>query len=188
MPIARKAITLASLCQTDLAFVVCRTMAGKPPQAANCSSLMCDRRAEHLVSCRKQRTLLSGRTCRLFSILAPGGLRLGRRYWGAGKILDDGTLGPLVSVAIGRQMLERAAHGVEFLNLGLELGDVILSDRLYLGARPRPVTPERHQDLYLLDREAEVAGAADKSQRMDVALGIDPVTVFAALGRRHEAD
>ena len=63
----------------------------------------------------------------------------------------------------------------------LKLDDVLSCYYLHLGARPPAVTPERHQRLYFLDGETEIAGAADEGERMNVIPAVDAVAVLAAL-------
>ena len=45
-------------------------------------------------------------------------------------------------------------------------------DLLYIGAGTVAVPPQGQQIVDLLDSEAQIAGAADKAQRLDVILGM----------------
>src|SRR5688572_651728 len=105
-----------------------------------------------------------------------------------GKILEDRAVGPAVAVAVPRKLLERAAHGLEFLLLALELAGARPRQRLYISARPAPVLPQGEQLGDLVDREAEVSGTADETQGVHVGVIIVVVPGVAPRGFGNESD
>ena len=88
------------------------------------------------------------------------------------KIIDDRAIRPIIAVAVLRELLEGSAHGVEFAGLALELGCPRERERFHIGARPAAVMPEGKQCSDLLERETKIAGTADETQRVNVALVI----------------
>jgi hypothetical protein len=93
----------------------------------------------------------------------------------------------MIAVACGCQFLDGIAHGDERRDLGVDLGDMVQRQALDVGAGPPFVVPEIEKPPYALDREAEIAGAADEAQNADIGLAVNAVAAFAAAGGRDQA-
>jgi hypothetical protein len=76
------------------------------------------------------------------------------------------------------QLVQLGAHGLQMLARQIS--------RFQAGALSVP--DQRRELSHLLDREAEVAAAADEGEAPDVLLAIAPLTAVATAGRRQEAD
>ena len=72
-------------------------------------------------------------------------------------------------------MAQRARHPFQLADAPLDLADMGERNLLDLGALTALVAPEREQGRHFRDGEAEIAGAADEAQRLDVPGRIDPV-------------
>jgi hypothetical protein len=71
-----------------------------------------------------------------------------------GERVDDGAVGPVVTVAAVHEVLERRLHRVQFLEFLVELLDVRLRQRAHLPARPLAVLPQAEQLADLFDGES----------------------------------
>ena len=69
-----------------------------------------------------------------------------------------GQSGTTIAVAVLHELMERAPHRLQLLNLLIELVDVVLGDTADVGARAPAVAPQAEQLLDLLHRKARVAG------------------------------
>ena len=84
-------------------------------------------------------------------------------------------------VAFVGEFLDGIPHSYECRDLGV-LADMVEGQPLDVGAGARLVMPEIKKPPDALDREAEIAGAADKAQCADIGLVINTVAAFAAVG------
>src|SRR5574338_424678 len=91
-------------------------------------------------------------------------------------------------MAARREILERAANGVEFARLALQFRGPGQRQRLDVAARPLAVVPQRKERADLLDRKTEVPRTPDETERMDIALIIVAIAGVAALGRGDQAN
>src|SRR5262249_57883757 len=64
----------------------------------------------------------------------------------------------------GVQTCALPIYGDERRDLGVDFGDMVERQALDVGAGPPFVVPEIEKTPYALDREAEIAGAADEAQ------------------------
>ena len=86
------------------------------------------------------------------------------RFVAALKSLDDRALGPLVTVAVLREMPEGGGHLLQLPRLPLEDVDVLEGDPLHVRAGAIPIPPQGDEFPDLLDGEAEVAGPPDEAE------------------------
>ena len=98
------------------------------------------------------------------------------------QVVEDRAVRPAIAVAVLHELMERASHRLQLLDLLIELADVVLRHAADVGARAAPVAPEAEELLDLLHREAEVAGPANEAQRVDVVGVVDPVAAVGAPG------
>lgn len=80
-------------------------------------------------------------------------------------------------------MFQRPAHFRQRGRLLIQLGNMPQRDRLHLGRRPSSITPERQKLADIVDGKAQIAGAADETQRLHLVRVVMPVTILPARGR-----
>src|SRR6185437_9763084 len=95
------------------------------------------------------------------------------------EVVEDRTARTLVTVATVHEMLERRLHRLHFRDPGFDLGDVREREALHLVAAAAPVLPEAEELGNLPHREAQVPGARDETQDVNVRF-----RVVAIAGRR----
>jgi hypothetical protein len=86
-----------------------------------------------------------------------------------------------------RQVLQRALHRFHLGHALFEVGHVRERDAFHVGAGAAAVLPQLEQLGDLGHAEAEVAGAADEAQRVDLALAVLAVAGLGAPDLRQEA-
>ena len=96
------------------------------------------------------------------------------------QIVKDWAVGPIVSVAMLREVAQGPQHCTHFLHASLKVFDMRFGEALDFARRPFAVTPKRQQRADLPQREAEVACAADELQYRHIGLAIVPVAVLAS--------
>src|SRR3954462_9219156 len=101
--------------------------------------------------------------------------------------LENWAVGPLVAMAVPREVCKRGFHGLQLGDAALEIGDVAQDQVLDASAWPAAVAPEIEQLADLAHREPEVARGAHEAQHVNIALGISAVVGRGALGLVHEA-
>jgi len=97
----------------------------------------------------------------------------------------------MITVACGCQFLDGITHSDERRDLGVDLADMVESQALDVGAGTLFVMPEVKKPPDALDREAEIAGAADEAQCADIRLAVNTIAACAAAcvsGRGGEPD
>jgi hypothetical protein len=99
-----------------------------------------------------------------------------------GQIVDDRTVRTLVAGTVLDQMGQGAAHGPQFVQLGVDLDEMLLSDQLDLGAGPALVLIKRQKRPAVADREAQAARPLHESELVQQIVGIIAVAVLGSLG------
>lgn len=97
-------------------------------------------------------------------------------------------MGPGIPVAGVGQPAQRAGHIAHFGDLPIELGEVIERDPLHVRAGAPAIAPQPKQIADTLDREPEVASAADEVKPMHILRLVDPVVAVTPAGRSDETD
>jgi protein-S-isoprenylcysteine O-methyltransferase Ste14 len=106
---------------------------------------------------------------------------------GTFEVAQDRAFRPMIAVACGCQFLDCITHGHERRDLGVDLADMIKSKALDVGAGAPFVMPEIKQPPDALDREAEIAGAANEAECADIGFAVNTIATFAAAGGRDQA-
>lgn len=83
----------------------------------------------------------------------------------SGNLVDEGTFGTIVAMAILRKVQQAGAHCRQRGRLAVQPVRLGQRHRLHLGARPVIVAPQVQQLANLFDREAEVARINVTSRR-----------------------
>jgi hypothetical protein len=91
------------------------------------------------------------------------------------QALDDRAVRPIVAVAMLGEMEQSFRDRLDLAHLGAQCLDVVERDPLHVGRGPILVAPQRQQIADLGHRKAQVAGAADEGERVDVVVGIDAI-------------
>src|SRR6185312_6807357 len=96
--------------------------------------------------------------------------------------------GPVATVAAVGEVGEGATHFLEQRDLLVELGEVGEGERLDVPAGAAAIAPQPQQLADFLDGKAEVAGAADEAEAVQVVGAVVAVVGVAAVRGRDEAD
>ena len=80
----------------------------------------------------------------------------------------------VAGAAVG-EGLQGVGHLPQLVDPFFEISDVRLGQALDVGAAARAVVPQVQQVADLGDRKAQVAGAANKAQLIDVSLRVDTI-------------
>lgn len=94
----------------------------------------------------------------------------------SGNLVDEGTFGTIVAMAILRKVQQAGAHCRQRGRLAVQPVRLGQRHRLHLGARPVIVAPQVQQLANLFDREAEVARIGNEPQQCDVIVRIIAIT------------
>ena len=105
-----------------------------------------------------------------------------------GEFLDYRTVRAIVAAARRNKVLERAPHRVQCSFTLLQVGESGRRQRFDINACARAVAPERQQLANFSDRKAEVAGASDEPQPVNVARRIIPILRISSQRLRCQAD
>lgn len=98
------------------------------------------------------------------------GMALGTACGGGVKIGQNGAVGPAVAMAAFGQGTQGGNHALKFGDLALKHLNVIERNALDVCACPTLIPPQGEQFANVLDGKAEIAGAADELQHVDVVV------------------
>ena len=101
---------------------------------------------------------------------------------------DYRAIGAVVAVAGIGEIGESGAHFAHERDLAVEIADVADGQRLDLGTFALAVAPEAEQVADFVDGKAEVAGAADEAEPVDVVVALVAVIAVAPVGGGDQAD
>ena len=91
------------------------------------------------------------------------------------EVFENRAVGATVPMAASCQLLQGAAHRLQFNFLSLEFLRTRTGKRLDVGTRAAPILPQREQLADLLDGKAEIPRLSNEAERVDVPLVIVPV-------------
>jgi hypothetical protein len=108
---------------------------------------------------------------------------VGTLAWGPEKCLDQGAVGERPVGALDDHGLEHSFHGVEVLQLHVDIAQVGGGQvsRLRAGALPPVGKPQEPPDL--VEGESEIPRPADKRQAFEVLQAVAPVAARAPARR-----
>src|SRR5690606_12891015 len=90
-----------------------------------------------------------------------------RRAWLC-EVIEDRAIGSLVAMAMLREPAKRFHYGPHFAYPALQIGDVCFSEALHFARGTLLVAPEREQGGDFIEREAQIAGAANELKHSHV--------------------
>ena len=91
-------------------------------------------------------------------------------------------------MAVFNELVQGAPHRLELRDFLIELADMVLGDTPDVCAGAASIAPEAEKLRDLLHREAEIAGATDEPQCMNVICVVDSIAGIGTAGLGHEAD
>src|SRR5690606_23558576 len=102
--------------------------------------------------------------------------------------LQDRAVRPVVTLATVRQLHQRIAQGAHLGDLALQLGDMLLGQRLYIGTGAPLVLPQGQQFANLLERKSQIPCALDEGQAMQVVCVVLPIATLRPPGMGQQSD
>lgn len=102
------------------------------------------------------------------------------RWSGNEEGVDHRALGHGAPVAGGRHLLQHAPDGAEVRDLSPDLLEMVNGDALHLGAGVAAAVDKPQQRADLVQREAEVASAADEAEASPLGLAVQAMAALAA--------
>jgi hypothetical protein len=100
--------------------------------------------------------------------------------------MENWAMRPAITVACVSEMLERVAQPLHPGNLSFEFGNVLRRQFLYFSAGTLEVVPQSQQVTDPFDGEAELTGAMNESQPVDVGFDIESVSAILSGGGGNE--
>lgn len=104
--------------------------------------------------------------------------------WSEG--FEDAALGHRATYAARDRVGQLAPQRVQVGDLAIDLGQMLARDRVHRDAAPVALACDAEQRTHLLQREAEVAYAANEAKPHDVVLAIGSVVALRACRRRNQ--
>src|SRR5690606_39136796 len=102
--------------------------------------------------------------------------------------LDDPAFGDCAAAALAENAVQLAAQGLKIPDLALHLAEMLARDRVNSLTRSIALIRKSEEVAHLLDREAEIARAANEAETTEMRGRIAPVIAASALGLRQEPD
>jgi hypothetical protein len=107
--------------------------------------------------------------------------------WGAERV-ENGALWNFSSVTLRSEGDQHALEPFQILNFSADLDDMRLSHVLHLSTGEYVPSGKAEKGTDLIEREPQLARAADKGEPFEVAFTIDTLATLRARRRRHDGN